>query len=499
LIFENFLHAADAMASWSVVLAMVAGILVGYGLGSIPGLTSSIGIALLIPFTFDMSAVASIVMLVTLYMATEYAGAIPAILINTPGVPAAAVTALDGYPMRLRGEAGQALTMSILSAGFASIVSTVLLILSATWIASFALAFGPVEYFAIAVLGLSLVSSLSGDSMLKGFVGLGFGLAAGVIGTDPMDGVPRYVFTDSLLSGVGFLPALIGLFALSAVFSLVEKSGDAPSPLTSVPSVSGQVGLMRPHLWTLIRSTLVGFIVSVIPGHGATISAFVSYGFQKRLSRTPETFGHGNPEGLIASEAAANASVPGALAPMLSLGIPGSASTAVLIGALTLHGVQPGPLLFVRNPEIPFSIFAAMIISMPFMVALGLVGIPFWVRVTQVPRSIIAGLVAAMCLLGSYASANDVFAMWTTIFFGVVGYGMRKVDIQPAPIVLAMVLGSLMESNYRRALIASGGDWTTFVTNPLGLVCLIIAVAVFALPFLKRPGKSPPHDPVLGS
>ncbi|HUZ91981.1 MAG TPA: tripartite tricarboxylate transporter permease [Methylocella sp.] len=493
MIFTNFIHAAEAMASWGVALSLFSGILVGYILGSIPGLTSSIGIALLIPFTFGMSAVSSIVMLVTLYMATEYAGAIPAILVNTPGVPAAAVTALDGYPMRLRGEAGQALTMSILSAGFASIVATCLLIVSSTWIASFALAFGPVEYFAIAVLGLSLVSSLSGDSMLKGFVGLGFGLAAGVIGTDPMDGVPRYVFNDNLLSGVGFLPALIGLFALSAVFSLIEKSGEAPSPLKRVPGVSGQFGLMRPHLWVLIRSTLLGFIVSVIPGHGATISAFISYGFQKRISRTPETFGHGNPEGLIASEAAANASVPGALAPMLSLGIPGSASTAVLIGALTLHGVQPGPLLFVRNPEIPFSIFAAMIISMPFMVVLGMVGLRLWVRVTQVPRSIIAGLVGAMCLLGSYASQNDIFAMWTTIVFGVIGYFMRKIDIQPAPIVLALVLGTLTESNYRRALIASRGNPITFISHPIGLVCLLIALTVFFLPFLKRTPRGQPE------
>ena len=332
---HGFAQALAAMAGWDVVLGLVLGVVVGYTVGSLPGLTSSIGIALMVPFTFAMSPVVSITLLVTLYMATEYAGAIPAILVNTPGVPAAAITALDGYPMRLRGEAGTALTMSILSAAFGSIVSTLLLIVTATWIASFALAFGPVEYFALAVLGLSLVSSLASGSMLKGFIGLFFGLAIGVIGTDPLDGVTRYVLTDSMLSGISFLPALIGLFALSGVFAMIETAEQLPAPITRVPSLSGQFGLMRPYMLPLIRSTLIGYVVSVIPGHGATISSMVAYAVQKRLSRSPETFGKGNPEGLVAAESAANASVPGALAPMLALGIPGSASTAVLIGALT--------------------------------------------------------------------------------------------------------------------------------------------------------------------
>jgi len=489
--WDGFAQALSAMAGWDVLIGLILGIVVGYTVGSLPGLTSSIGIALMVPFTFSMSPVVSITMLVTLYMATEYAGAIPAILVNTPGVPAAAVTALDGYPMRLRGEAGTALTMSILSAAFGSITSTLLLIVTATWIASFALAFGPVEYFALAVLGLSLVSSLASGSMLKGFVGLFFGLAVGVVGTDPLDGVSRYVMTDSMLSGVPFLPALIGLFALSGVFTMIERADERPVPIKRIPSVSGQFGLMRPHLGTLVRSTLIGYIVSVIPGHGATISAMVAYAVQKRFSRSPETFGHGNPEGLVAAESAANASVPGALAPMLSLGIPGSASTAVLIGALTLHGVQPGPLLFARHPEIPFSIFIAMAVTMPFMVALGLGGVRVWVRVTQVPRSLIASLVGAMCLLGSYASQNDVFAIWTTVFFGIVGFGLNKIEIHAAPIVLALVLGYLTESNLRRALLGSGGDPTVLVTHPIAVVCLLAAVVTLILPFIRKAAPLP--------
>jgi putative tricarboxylic transport membrane protein len=487
--WNGFALAISMMASWEVARAMAFGILAGYFVGATPGKSSSIGIALALPFTFNMSPVASVVLLVTLYMASEYAGAIPAILVNTPGIPAAAITAIDGYPMRLRGEAAAALTLSILSAAFASTISTMLLIFTATWMAAVALSFGPVEYFAIAVLGLSLVSSLSGRSMLSSLIGLFFGFAIGVIGTDPIDGVNRYVFTDSLLSGVEFIPALIGLFALSSVFVMIEEADKAVDPLKDMPTVIGQFGLIKPHFWTLLRSTLVGYLVSVVPGHGATISAVVSYAVQKRLSRSPETFGKGNPEGVVASEAGANASVPAALAPMLALGIPGSASTAVLIGALTLHGVQPGPLIFVNSPEVPYSIFLSLLLTMPFMVILGLGGARLWVKVTQIPRPIMAALVAALCLLGSYAAQNDVFAIWTTVFFGIVGYILKKIDIQPAPIVLALVLGFLTETNYRRALLSSAGDPKVFLSSPLGITCLVLAVGVFLLPFVKRRGK----------
>ncbi len=482
---NGFLIAFSEMASWDVARAMLFGILAGYFVGATPGKSSSIGIALALPFTFAMSPVASVVMLVTLYMASEYAGAIPAILVNTPGIPAAAITAIDGYPMRLKGEAGAALTLSILSAAFASTTSTILLIFTATWMAAIALTFGPVEYFAIAVLGLSLVSSLSGRSMLNSLIGLFFGFAIGVIGTDPLDGVIRYVFTDSLLSGVEFIPALIGLFALSSVFVMIEDADQAVDPLKDMPTLIGQFGLIKPHFWTLLRSTLVGYLVSVVPGHGATISAVVSYAVQKRWSRDSESFGKGNPEGVVASESGANASVPAALAPMLSLGIPGSASTAVLIGALTLHGVQPGPLIFVNHPEVPYSIFLSLLLTMPLMVALGLGGARLWVKVTQIPRPIMAALVTGLCLLGSYAAQNDIFAMWTTIFFGIVGYVLKKIDIQPAPIVLALVLGYLTETNFRRALISAGGDPKVFLESPVGLICLLLAVAVFFWPFIR--------------
>jgi putative tricarboxylic transport membrane protein len=482
---DGFLQALALFGSWQVATALMAGVLVGYVVGALPGLSASMGMALLIPFTFGLSPVVSIVMLVTLYMASEYSGAIPAILCNTPGEPSAAITALDGYPMRLRGEAGQALTLSILGSAFGSIISTGLLIVTAQSIAAFALAFGPADYFALAVLGLSLISCLAGNSLLRGAIGLLFGLLLTTIGIDPVDGSTRYAFTPDLLGGVSFIAALIGLFALSEVFEMLETSNQNPEPLQEMPGLSGQLSLLIPHRWTLMRSTLVGFAIGVVPGAGATIASLTAYVLEKRLSKDPDSFGKGNPAGVVASETANNACIPGALAPMLALGIPSKASVAILIGALTIHGVQPGPLLFTKHPEIPYSIYIALFIGMPFMVMLGLWGAKLWIRLTLIPTSVVAVLVAAICLLGTYAEAGDVFAVYTSIFFGIVGYVLRKAGIGPTPIVLALVLGNMMESNFRRAMLQSGGEPSVFVLNPISAVCLVLAALMLVVPIVQ--------------
>ena len=480
---SGFLNALSFFGTWQVWAGLLAGVLIGYLVGALPGLSASMGMALLIPFTFGLSPVVSIVMLVTLYMASEYSGAIPAILCNTPGEPSAAITALDGNPMRERGEAGHALTLSILGSAFGSVVSTLLLIVTAAGMASFALAFGPAEYFALAVLGLSLISCLSGYSMLHGMIGLLFGLILTTIGIDPVDGVSRYVFADGLLSGINFLAALIGLFALSEVFEMLETSTEKPVPLREMPGVSGQLAYLKPHKWNLVRSTLIGYLIGVVPGAGATIASITAYSVQKSLSSSPETFGKGNPEGVVASETANNACIPGALAPMLALGIPSKASVAILIGALTIHGVQPGPLIFTKHPEVPYSIYIALLIGMPFMVVLGLYGARLWVRLTLVPKSVIAPIVAGICLLGIYAESNDIFGVWTAVVFGVIGYVLRKIRIHPAPIVLALVLGYMMESSLRRAMLQSGNDPLVFLVNPIAAVCLALAALVLVLPF----------------
>ncbi|WP_102958097.1 tripartite tricarboxylate transporter permease [Mangrovicella endophytica] len=479
---NGFLVGLQSFTSFAVLAGLFGGVIVGYLVGALPGLSAGVGMALLIPFTFGLDPVVSIVMLVTLYMASEYSGAIPAILVNTPGEPSSAVTALDGYPMRMRGEAGQALTLSILGSAVGSVLSTILLVLTVNWMTGVALAFGPAEYFALAVLGLSLVSTLSGHSVIRGLVALLFGLLLTTIGTDPVDGIPRFVFNEGLLGGIPFISALIGLFALSEVLEMLETTDEKPMPLKAMSGVLGQFSLLKPHVGNMVRSTFIGYILGVIPGAGATIASLTAYAVQRRVSKTPETFGKGNPEGLVAAETANNACMPGALAPMLALGIPGKASTAVLVGALAIHGVQPGPLIFAQHPEIPYSVYIALLVGMPFMVALGLFGSRLWVKLTLIPRGVVAAIVCATCLLGTFSEANDIFSIWVAAVFGIVGYVLRKLDIEPAPIVLALVLGYMMESNFRRALVGSGDDYAVFATSPIAAVCLVLALIVFVLP-----------------
>ncbi|MFK8253354.1 tripartite tricarboxylate transporter permease [Ancylobacter terrae] len=483
---DGFLAGLSAFSSWQVIAGLLGGVVIGYIVGALPGLSAGVGMALLIPFTFGLDPVVSVVMLVTLYMASEYSGAIPAILMNTPGEPSSAITALDGYPMRERGEAGQALTLSILGSAVGSVISTILLIFTVMWMTKIALAFGPAEYFALAVLGLSLISTLAGHSVLRGFIALLFGLLLTTVGTDPVDGVMRYVFTDGLLGGFPFIAALIGLFALSEVLRMLESPGDRTTPLKDLPGLSAQFSLLKPHTGNMLRSTLIGYILGVIPGAGATIAAITAYSVQKRFSKSPETFGKGNPEGVVAAETANNACMPGALAPMLALGIPGKASTAVLVGALAIQGVRPGPLIFTQHPEIPYSIYIALLVGMPFMVVLGLFGSRLWVRLTTIPASVVTAIVAATCLLGTYSESNEIFAIGVAVAFGIVGYLLSKVEIEPAPIVLALVLGYMMESNFRRSLVMSGDDMTIFLRNPIAAICLVLAVVIFAAPLIQN-------------
>lgn len=475
---DHILTAFTLVLTPNVLLSLVIGVLIGYFVGAMPGLTSSIGMALLIPFTFGMSPIAAIVMLVSIYMASDYAGGIPAILVNAPGQPGAAVTAFDGFAMSQRGESGHALSLSIMASAAGALISGALLVVSAQIMASAALAFGPSEYFALAVVGLSLIGVLSTGSMLKAVIGLLFGLVVITVGIDPIRGVQRFVIDPSLIDGIPFLPALIGLFALSEVFVMVENAQQQIGTVKGAVSAKGSFGVLAPYKATVLRSSLIGYVVGVIPGAGASIASLVSYGVAKKLSPKGDTFGSGNPEGIVASEAANNASVSGALAPLLSLGIPGSASAAVLIGGLTIQGLQPGPLLFTNNPEIPYSIFIGLFVGLPVMVAVGLLGARLWVQITRIPGPLVATVVASICMLGSYAAANDTFEMLITAVFGAIGYVLRRAGIHPAPIVLALVLGNMLEANLRRAMITANEDFLRVIAHPITAVLLLIAILV---------------------
>jgi putative tricarboxylic transport membrane protein len=481
---ENLLHGLRVVAVPDVLMALIAGVVVGYIVGALPGLTSSIGMALLIPFTFDMDPIASIVMLVTIYMASDYGGAIPAIIVNAPGEPASAVTSLDGYAMTVRGEAAQALNLSLTGSTVGAFASIVLLMVSAQAMADAALAFGPAEYAALAILGLSLIGVLSTGSALKAMIGLMFGLTIVTIGIDPIRGTMRFVFDDMLIDGIPFLPALMGLFALSEVFVMLERGNIATAAVGRTPPARVSFGALWPWRATVVRASLIGYAIGVIPGAGKTIASLVSYGLARRGAANPETFGRGNPEGVVAAETANNAAVSGSLAPLLSLGVPGSSSAAVLIGGLTIHGLQPGPLLFTNNPEIPYSIFVGLLAGLPMMVLVGVFGAPLWVRLTLIPQPAVAAIVAGITLLGAYAATNNTFEMLVAGVFGVIGWLLRKVDIQPAPIVLALVLGDMLEANLRRAMVTANDNLLTVVSRPLAAALLLGALLVLASPLL---------------
>lgn len=322
--------------------------------------------------------------------------------------------------------------------------------------------------------------------MAKGFLGMLFGLLVATIGLDPVSGVPRFAWNPHLFEGIPFLPALIGLFALSEVFHMLENVKEKPVQMQKVNGVGAPASLMAKMWGNLLRSSVLGYIIGVIPGAGATVASFVSYNEAKRYSKNKELFGKGSPEGLAACEAANNAAVAGTAAPLLSLGIPGSASAAILIGALTMQGIQPGPLLFSEHPEIPYSIFIALLVSAPVMLVLGLIGLRMWMRVTLIPKGMLAVLVTFVSLLGAYTYSNSMYPVWVAIVFGIIGYLFRKVDIPTAPVVLALVLGFMMEVNFRRALTVSGGDMLFVFTKPIALVLIILSVITLLLPVFRK-------------
>jgi putative tricarboxylic transport membrane protein len=488
---ENFMDAFELVFAIRVLAALAVGVTVGYCVGAMPGLTSSIGMALLIPLTFDLDAISAIVMLVAIYMAADYAAGIPAILVNAPGQPAAAVTAFDGYPMTARGEAGKALNLSIMSSAVGAFISLILLVITAQGMARAALAFGPAEYFALAVLGLSLIAVLSGGSSLKAMIGLIFGLVIVTVGIDPIRGTLRFVVTPLMIDGIPFLPALIGLFALSEVFFMLDRGNTKVA--SGLPSLRATPSLraLWPFRRTVLRSSLIGYVIGVIPGAGASIASLVSYGYAKRSAKPADrdSYGKGNPDGVVASETANNAACSGALAPLLALGVPGSASAAVLIGGLTIQGIQPGPMLFVNNPEVPYSIFVSLLVGLPLMTAIGLFGVPLWVRLTRIPTGVVATVVASICILGAYASSNNSFEVLVTVSFGIIGYFLRKIDIHPAPIVLALVLGYMMESSLRRSMIMANDNLLFILSKPIAAMLLLGALVVLVSPMLGRSKK----------
>lgn len=462
---------------WQNLIAILVGATAGYAAGALPGLSAGMAIALLLPFTFTLKPLTSLVMLTALYAAAEYGGSITAITINVPGEAGSAPTCFDGYPLTKKGFPAKALGISIISSLFAGLFSTIMLILVSVPIAKIAIKFGPPEYLALGIFGLSMVASLGGKSWVKGFIAVGFGLLLTTIGIDPVSGNSRYVFNMNLFEGIPLIPVLVGLFAISEVFMEMEEMGGGNLPYVKV---SGSLPTLKEVFDTkmaIIRGAIIGFIVGVIPGAGKAVASFIAYGEQKRSSKNPELYGTGILEGIAAPEAANVSVVGGALVPLLSLGIPGSAAGAILIGAFTIQGLQPGPLLFVKEPGLVYGIFAALLLGNVVMFIMGILGIPLWTKVVTIPKKVLTPIVLCMVIFAAYAESNSIFNMWLAIIFGFVGYLMRKYGFPVAPVVLAIVLGEMIETAFRRSLIISDGSFGIFVTRPMALVILLVSFA----------------------
>ena len=475
-----------SLFSWQNLFYINVGIAVGIFVGAMPGLTATMAIALLLPLTFGLYPGTAILLLLAVYSGAMYRGSIPAILINTPGTPAAAATAMDGYQLARQGKAGQALKITLIASTIGGLISSLAMLLFGPVVARFALRFGPAEYFALAVFGLCIISSVSGKSPVKGLIMGSVGILISTIGIDPVGGFNRMNFGfHQLLGGVNLIPALVGVFAISEVMYKVKEM-NIPVIILDYKNQKLPKGTFKSCLVSILRASGIGTFIGAVPGTGPAIAAFLGYNEAKRASKTPEQFGKGSLEGVAAAEAANNAVIGGGLIPTLTLGIPGDMTFAIMLGALMLHGITPGPLLFVHQPAIVYTIMLGLFLVKLLMYFQGLLFIKAFVHVTKVPPKILIPLVFVMCCLGAFAVNNSIFDVYIMMVFGIIGYFMRHFELPIPPMVIAMVLGPIAELNMRNALTLSQGSYLTFVTRPISAFFLFISLLTFVFPYIRQ-------------
>ncbi|MDP0493925.1 MAG: tripartite tricarboxylate transporter permease [Fusobacterium sp. JB021] len=454
---------------------------VGITIGALPGLSAAMGVALLIPITFGMNPSTGLIVLAGVYCGAIFGGSISAILIRTPGTPAAAATAIDGYELTLKGKAGKALGTAVTASFIGGILSSISLYLFAPTLAKLALKFGPAEYFWLSIFGLTIIAGASTKSILKGLISGMLGLMISTIGMDPMFGNPRFYFgLPVLLSGVPFTASLIGLFSMSQVLLLAEKKIKKSGKMIEFDD---RVLLTKKEfkqiLPTTIRSTIIGNLVGILPGAGASIASFLGYNEAKRFSKEKEKFGHGSIEGIAGSEAANNAVTGGSLIPTFTLGIPGESVTAVLLGGLLIQGLQPGPDLFTIHGKITYTFFAGFIVVNVFMLILGLTGARWFAKISRVPDNYLIPLIFSLSVIGSYAIHNQIADVVIMFIFGIIGYFVNKFELNSASIVLALILGPIGEAGLRRSIIMNHGDISILFSS---LVCkFLITITVLSL------------------
>jgi putative tricarboxylic transport membrane protein len=463
----------------AIVPAAFAGVAWGILGGALPGISPSITMALLLPFTYGLDPTVAIVLLASTYVGAEYGGSIPAILIGTPGTNAAAATVADGYAMKQQGRAGEALGISLYSGVIGGLVGLVVLVLLTERLSTIALAFTPAAYFALGVLGLSVIAALSGESLVKGLIAGVLGLIVASIGTDPVSGSTRFTFDrPELLSGIPAILVMVGVYAISELLvqSDVRGWGTAPRERARI-TVPGRAIWRRIALPQAIGS-VIGTLEGIVPGGGGTVSSFLAYNEARRWSRHRQEFGRGSPEGIAAPEAANNTVACTALIPMLSLGIPGSNSAAVLLGGFLIHGLIPGPMLFVQYGDVVHNLYAGLLVANVAMIVVGYLIMSPCIWLVSQPRPYLTGFIYALVVSGVYSIEGSLFHVGLALVFGAIGYGMRICRVPVLPMVLGVVLGFMVESNYRRALVLSGGDHWTFLQDRISAVLLLVTTLV---------------------
>ncbi len=469
------------------LVAAFLGAFLGTIVGAMPGLGSSAGIAVLVPISFNYDATTALILMAGVYYGCMYGGTITSVLVNLPGESATVMTCLDGYQLARKGQAGKALGVAQIGSFIAGTLGVVALMLIAPPLADFALSFGPPEYFALMVLGLTVLASLGSGSVVKSLIMAVFGLLLSQVGTDPVGGAARFTFNNiAFLNGIEFIPVAVGLFAIGELLITAEKTTNLKFGKFSLRSMipTGAEWARCTGAW--IRGGIIGFVVGVLPGAGATIASFISYAVEKKASKHPEKFGTGMLEGVAGPEAANNAASAGAMVPLLTLGVPGSGSTAVMLGALMIHGLRPGPLLFQQNPEFVWGLIASMYIGNIVLLILNMPLVPMFTSILRIPYPVLAPIIIVVSFIGVYGINNSVFDVWVMFVFGVLGYFFKKFDYPVAPTVLALVLGDLLERSLRQSLAISQNDPTIFFARPISATLLLIGLVSLTSPLIRH-------------
>ncbi|MGD1822679.1 MAG: tripartite tricarboxylate transporter permease [Pleomorphochaeta sp.] len=487
MLIDYLTYALSQIVLIENLVLMILGVMIGLFIGAMPGLTVTLGLSLVLPFTFGLSPINGILLLTGVYCAGTYAGAITAILINTPGTPSSVTTAWDGYPLTKKGRASEALYLALYASVIGGLISGIFLLLFAPQVAKLALKFGPPEMFSLTFLGLAVIARISGSKPIKGFISASLGILFSTIGVDMISGVSRFTFhLPYLYGGLGVIPVCIGLFAIAEIFVQIEKQVKFNVP--KGVKVEGKLSIKTifPYLWLLIKSSFIGVIVGAIPGTGGSVASFIAYDDAKRASETPEEFGKGSYEGIIASESANNGVTGGTLIPTFTLGIPGSSAAAIYLGALMIHGLTPGPQLFRFQGNLMYTVFFAFFVINILMYFIGLIACKFAIKIVDIPSSILYPVVLAFCLIGGYAINGTIVGVGVSLLFGVIGYVMLKNGYPPAPLVIAFILGPKVEESLRQSLVLSDNNPSIFFTRPISLLFIIIVVLTGIIPIIKR-------------